>query len=52
MANTINKEFGVQIKLDDIFNGKTIRELSELIGMKAWLETESDQKSTRKEIVL
>ncbi|RUT68623.1 amino acid adenylation domain-containing protein [Flavobacterium cupreum] len=52
MANTINKEFGVQIKLDDIFNGKTIRQLSESIEMKTWLETENDQKSTRKEIVL
>ncbi|MCK8524319.1 amino acid adenylation domain-containing protein [Aquimarina sp. D1M17] len=52
LANSINKEFEIQIKLDDIFNGKTIRQLSEMITMKQWLENDSDEKGKREEILL
>ena len=54
MANTINKRFGVSLKLMEIFKRRTIREISELIEMSKWLEEEKVDITTsaRKETVI
>jgi len=52
MVTLVNKEFSVQIKLNDIFNGKTIRQLYELIEMNKWLKDGENKKSSREEIVI
>ncbi|CAM1357009.1 hypothetical protein THALO_50001 [Tenacibaculum halocynthiae] len=52
LVNAIKKEFGVKLKLQDIFKGKTISQLSELIEIEIWLETKNNKQDQRKEVVL
>lgn len=47
IANSINKQFGVNLKLGEIFKYRTIRGVSELIDMSNWLEKGNDKSSTR-----
>lgn len=52
LVNIITKQFGVNVSLKEIMLNPTIRQLSELIQTKVWLEKDIDQKDLRKEIVL
>ena len=54
IANAISKQFGVNLKLMEIFKRKTIREISELIEMSKWLEEGKREEllKTSKETVI
>ncbi|UII23763.1 non-ribosomal peptide synthetase [Fulvivirga ligni] len=55
IANSIKKVFGSNLKLADIFEKRTIRQLAELIEMDLWLDADDDLEDNnikRKETII
>lgn len=47
IVNSISKQFGINLKLTEIFKKRTIRQTSDLIEMSKWLEDDKDQDSLK-----
>ncbi len=52
ITTAINKHFGIQIELQEIFKLKTVRKLSELIDLNMWIDDEEKEESTFDETII
>ena len=54
IANSIKEQFGVTLKLAEIFNKRTIKEVAEIIEMNTWLDKQEAKNETvaRKEAII
>ncbi|MFT7032591.1 MAG: amino acid adenylation domain-containing protein, partial [Cyclobacteriaceae bacterium] len=52
ITTAINKNYGIQLELQEIFRLKTIRELSNLIDLDIWIGDEEKEKSRFEEVII
>ncbi len=52
LITNINKNFGIQIKLEEVFRLKTVRGISELIDLDLWVTTDDEQEVEYSETVI